>query len=257
MRFPIMKSAKMSESTLLSAGQIKVFYQNTTIYSYPNLASFQKRTLAQKSGAWKLTAWAYERLWRKQSVSMLSLGKFHLENELGQLKGAVSLTGNPNPVICDLTCSTGLYGRFLLEEFPGSTVFFLDYSIQMLHEVIYHKPDQKRSVMVQAFCEDPVFEDSVLDAVVCGGSWNEITQIEKTLTRMFSALKPGGVMFWMGILPASTSIGKFFQKLAAYQGGLHFDESGKIEDAFSLAGFKSIQLKSVQPIFTLTARKPE
>ncbi|MBN8706401.1 MAG: class I SAM-dependent methyltransferase [Bacteroidetes bacterium] len=252
-----MKSAKMIESTLISAGQIKVFYQNSTIYSYPNPVSIQKLTMAQKSGAWKLTAWGYERLWRKQSVSILSLGKFHLENELEQLNAAVLLTESSNPVICDLTCSTGLYGRFLLDKFPESTVYFLDYSIEMLQEVLHHRPDHTRTVLVQAFCEDPVFEDSVLDAVVCGGSWNEITQIEKTLFRMYSALKPGGVMFWMGILPAATSVGRFFQKLAGSKGGLHFDESEKIEAAFGLAGFKSIQIKSVQPIFTLTARKPE
>lgn len=247
----------MNESILLSDGQIKKSHQNRTIFFYPNQDSLQKRTLAQKSGAWKVTAWAYERLWRKQSVSILSLGKFHIENELEQLKAAVSSAGIQSPLICDLTCSTGLYGRFLLDEFPSASVYFLDYSFEMLQEVLHHKPDPSRSVLIQAFCENPVFENSVLDAVVCGGSWNEITKIEETLDRMYSALKPGGVMFWMGILPAATAAGKFFQKLATLQGGLHFDESSKIESAFRSAGFKSIQIKTVQPIFTLIARKPE
>lgn len=247
----------MTKPILNPAGQISYSVRHADFFSYPNSKRFQNRTFAQKSGAWKFTAWAYERLWRKQSVSLLTFGKFHVETELTLLEAAVKSSENTNPVICDLTCSTGLYGRTLLDKIPGSTVFFLDYSLPMLLEVSNRNPHRNRSVLVQAFCEDAVFQNSVLDAVVCGGSWNEITRIDETLDRMFAALKPGCTTFWMGILPAKSGFGKFLQFGARSSGGLHFDEPEKIEHAFRHAGFSEIKLNSVHPVFTLTARKPE
>ncbi|MCA0446510.1 MAG: class I SAM-dependent methyltransferase [Bacteroidetes bacterium] len=257
MRFRISKSVHMNKLILNPVGQTELSVHHTDIYSYPNYKSLQTLTLAQKSGSWKVTAWAYERLWRKQSVSLLTLGKFHIEDELNLLESAVLSSQNPNPVICDLTCSTGLYGRTLLDKISTATVFFLDYSLQMLLEVNQRNLNKDRSVLVQGFCEDAIFQNSVLDAVVCGGSWNEITRTDETLARMFSALKPGGVVFWMGVLPAKSVVGRFLQFGAASSGGLHFDHSEKIEKAFKFAGFSEIEINSVHPVFTLTARKPK
>lgn len=256
MRFHILKSIPMNNHILNPSGQIKISVNQTDIFSYPAYGLHLPLTPAQKSGSWRVTAWLYERFWRLQSVSLLTLGKFNVKKELELLESAVKSVDKPNPVICDLTCSTGLYGRTLLTGNPVATVYFLDYSLPMLLEVSRRNRHKDRSFLVQGFCEDYIFLDSVLDAAVCGGSWNEITQTNETLNRIYSALKPEGIVFWMGILPAKSKPGRLFQTLLSSMGGLHFDSPEKIEDEFKRAGFSEIKISSIQPVFTLTARKP-
>jgi len=214
-------------------------------------------TLAQKSGFWKLTAWGYEKFWRLKSLGLLTGNQLTVSEELRTLSSFLSVLPE-NPAVCDLTCSTGLYGRTVLETVPGSVVYFLDSSPAMLAGTRAALRDEvrDRAILTEAFCEDPVFLPESLNAVVCGGSWNEITAVNETLHQTFLALKPGGLTFWMGILPAVSRSGNLFQKLAVRFGGLRFDPESRIAEQFRLAGFEEIRIQSVAPVFILTAKKP-
>ncbi|MCK6600448.1 MAG: class I SAM-dependent methyltransferase [Bacteroidetes bacterium] len=214
-------------------------------------------TLAQKSGFWKLTAWGYEKFWRLKSLGLLTGNRITVSEELRILSGYLSALPE-NPAVCDLTCSTGLYGRTVLETVPGSRIYFLDASPAMLAGTAksIREGDYGRVILAEAFCEDPVFLPESLDAVICGGSWNEITAVMETVNQTFLSLKPGGLTFWMGILPAVSRFGKLFQRLAVLFGGLRFDPESRISEQFKLAGFEEIRIFSVAPVFILTAKKP-
>ncbi len=211
-------------------------------------------TIAQKSGSWKLTSYLYERIWRLQSLSIMTFGKFSVRNELQLLEEFCSSVP-PDSIICDLTCSTGLYGRFILEKFSESRLYFLDYSETMLLGVEERNKFPDRSCYVQNFAENSSFADNSLDSVVCGGSWNEITKIDETVSSVYASLKPGGKTFWMGILKSEKWLGSLTQKVASTSGGLHFDSAESVQQSFAIQGFRNISLGKYQSIFILTAEK--
>lgn len=247
--------------TTLSINSNQILCQNNHTVSYKNgiinlipLNCNPGLTVAQKSGSWKITSFLYERIWRKQSVSILTNGKFSVREELHLLEEFCS-TLQSDSLICDLTCSTGLYGRFILEKFSGSNLFFLDYSETMLLGTGVRNKFPERSCYVRNFAENCSFADNSLDAVVCGASWNEITKTGETLSSVKTSLKPGGKIFWMGILKSEKMLGSLIQKFASDAGGLHFDTAASVEQRFEDHGFRNIVLAKYQSIFILSAQK--
>ena len=212
-----------------------------------------KLTLAQQSGAWKSTAFLYEKIWRPYSLSILTTGKFSTADELEHLKKFVSVL-KPETVVVDLTCSSGFYGRNISESRPDLTILYCDYSIEML-KAAKKKNRANYDFYISTWAENQNFSNESIDAFVCGGSWNEITETEKTLKVMFQSLKKDGVFFWMGILKSEKIFGKFSQKIAQWLGGLHFDSPHEVETHFRSVGFKNIELKRWKSVFIITGKK--
>lgn len=213
----------------------------------------KKLTMAQQSGSWKITSFLYERIWRPYSLSVITFGKFSVQDEIMELERFLTNIPQHGNVV-DLTCSSGFYGRSINSLRPDLTVYFCDYSVVMLNEA-QQRSNSDQNFFVAAFAEDSMFCSESVDAFFCGGSWNEITEIERTLFEMYRSLKRGGQFFWMGILKSDSLTGRISQKLAHNLGGLHFETKDSVSASFEQTGFHSIEFRNWKSVFIITGKK--
>ncbi|MCH8567001.1 MAG: class I SAM-dependent methyltransferase [Balneolales bacterium] len=192
-------------------------------------------TLAQRTNFIPATASAYEDIWRKRSIGILSGENFSIEDEERLLLSWID--PRPGEIIADIGCSTALYARAMSRKEPQITPIALDFSLPMLREAREKAAKDGVSVyLLQADAENLPFYANTVDKVVCGGSLNEFANPEKALYEMRRVLKPGGKVFMMHLLRSDHFIGKVAQKTSE-TGGIHFwteDESRKL---FSKADF--------------------
>lgn len=140
--------------------------------------------IAQASNFLPLTAALYEPLWRKRSLSIITLGAFSVERELELMLEWIN--PQPNQIILDAACSAGLYARTILKYLEGNhespMVHAVDFSLPFLRKAKhYAKRDKVSPVLIQADVSHLPYQDNVFDAIVCGGSLNEFVNVPKVL----------------------------------------------------------------------------
>jgi SAM-dependent methyltransferase len=191
-----------------------------------------QRSLAQLSNVVPPTPQLYERLWRGRSLSLLSRRPFPLAEELAELTAAI----NPQAgeVIVDVACSEGLYGRTLAAG--GAEVLAVDHSEPFLQRTRKHANDLRVSVTaVRALAQYLPFVDGCADAVVMGGSLNEIGDQPGALAEMGRVCRDGGRWFTMSLVTATKFGGKVAQKLAG-TGGITFPSRERTIEMAEAAG---------------------
>ena len=173
--------------------------------------------LAQSSNFLPLTAALYEPLWRKRSLSLITGGDFDVERELALMIKWLKL--RPGQVVLDAACSAGLYARALLRHESELEVHALDFSLPFLEKAKEYA--QKEAVDVTLVHADVLalpYEDSSFDAVVCGASLNEFTDLARSVAEFSRVLKPGGLMWQMYVSRAEAWYGRLFQSLFRLSG---------------------------------------
>jgi SAM-dependent methyltransferase len=192
------------------------------------------RTLAQLSNVVPPTPQLYERVWRRRSLSLLSPRRFPIDEELGELVDAVRpATGQ---VIVDVACSEGLYARTLAAE--GASVIAVDHSLPFLRRTRQRADALSRRVSpVRALAQHLPVRDASVDAVVMGGSLNEIGDQAAAIAEMGRVLKPGGSWFCMCLLPATRPVGRAAQMLVR-PSGISFPTLDDIEGWCGAAGLE-------------------
>jgi SAM-dependent methyltransferase len=230
---------------------------------------------AQASNFWPLTAALYEPLWRKRSLSIITLGAFTVEREIELMLEWLNV--QPNQVILDAACSAGLYARTLLKHFsdsstktptpihtvgtdhdlflrepkinavrkdkltPTSTVHAVDFSLPFLKKAKqYAERDKVSPILVQADVSNLPYESEVFDALVCGGSLNEFLDVPKVMKEFSRVLKPGGKMWQMYLSRAEEPVGKTLQGLLSLS-GIRFIEPKTFEKQCNEVGLKLIK----------------
>lgn len=173
--------------------------------------------LAQRSNFWRLTAWLYEPLWRRRSVSLLTRGEFSVTRELALM--LQWLRPQPNQLILDAGTSSGLYSRTLLKYQPSLIVHAIDLSLPFLRRAArYAEKDGLNYILLQADACALPYRDGIFDAVVCGGSLNEFLDPQQALNEFGRVLKPGGRMWQMYIRSAGSRSGRLSQALFRLSG---------------------------------------
>ncbi len=191
--------------------------------------------LAQSSNFWPLTAAMYEPLWRKRSLSLLTRGSFSTKRELELM--LAQLKPRPGERILDAATSAGLYARTLLQHQPGLEVHALDFSEAFLKKAqAYAERDGVSPVLVQADVRSLPYRNAVFDALVCGGSLNEFTDLSRTLSEFARVLKPGGRMWQMYLTNAQSLPGRLGQGVLKLS-GLRFIDPEKLEQGAQKVGF--------------------
>lgn len=166
--------------------------------------------LAQTSNFWPLTARLYEPLWRRRSLGLITGGSFSTARELELM--LAWLKPHPGQLVLDAAASAGLYARTLLKHEPGLGVHALDFSLAFLREAQrYAGRDGVTPTLVQADVRALPYRSGVFDALVCGGSLNEFTELPKTLAEFARVLKPGGLMWQMYVTRAEGWPGRIGQ----------------------------------------------
>ena len=172
---------------------------------------------AQASNFLPLTAALYEPLWRKRSLSIITLGEFTVERELELMLEWLNL--QPNQVVLDAACSAGLYARTLLKHDSSLSVHAVDFSLPFLKKAKnYAERDNVSPIFLQADVSNLPYKNQVFDAVVCGGSLNEFLDVPKVMREFARVLKPGGKMWQMYLKRSEEPVGKTFQGLLRLSG---------------------------------------
>jgi SAM-dependent methyltransferase len=194
---------------------------------YRALTQTPRLPLAQTSNFWPLTARLYEPLWRRRSLGLLTRGAFSTEDELELMRRWVS--PRAGEVILDAAASAGLYARTLLRHEPGLTVHALDMSLPFLQQAKrYAERDGVAPTLVHADVRALPYRDAVFDAIVCGGSLNEFTDLPKTLAEFARVLKPQGRLWLMYLARAEGWPGRLIQGMLRPT-GLRFIATATLE----------------------------
>ncbi|MCA9838417.1 MAG: class I SAM-dependent methyltransferase [Trueperaceae bacterium] len=183
--------------------------------------------LAQSSNFLPLTAKLYEPLWRHRSLGILTRGSFSTQRELELM--LEWLEAKANETILDAACSAGLYARTLANYEPTLNLTATDFSLPFLQQAkSYAEQKNVQLELIQADVRELPFEGDSFDAIVCGGSLNEFTDLPTTLAEFARVLKPGGRMWQMYLKEAEGWAGKSLQGLIKLS-GIRFIDPKELE----------------------------
>ncbi len=174
-----------------------------------------------------VTARLYESVWRVRSLGLLAGRAFPVGEELAELAAAVQPALEGGGVVLDVACSEGLYGRHLAHG--GAEVVLIDHSSPFLRRALQRcalEDIGDRVDAVRALAAHLPFSDGSVDAVVMGGSLNEIGDEAAALAEMVRVLRPGGRLFCMSLVPADSGAARLAQLLAG-PNGIRFPTSAR------------------------------
>lgn len=207
-------------------------------------------TLAQLSNLVPLTARVYERYWRVRSLGLLSGRPFPVAEELAELTAAVGDVAGG--LVVDVAASEGLYGRCLAAQ--GADVVMIDHSAPFARRAreraeVEHLAD--RVLPVRARAQRLPVRSGVADAAVMGGSLNEIGDVEGALAEMARVVRPGGRLFTMSLVRATSTPGRLLQA-ALGPSGIVFPTLERTRAAFP-AGVRIVEERLDGVVLRITA----
>jgi SAM-dependent methyltransferase len=181
-------------------------------------------TLAGLSNHLPLLPWSYENVWRPRALTQLSSENFPVEREIKLLNDWLAV--QPRELIIDLGSSTDLYARGVAKSEPNgsaASLVAIDMATGMLKagRTYARREGVKNIAHIRAPAQHLPFVDSSVDALVCGGSFNEFRSTDEALQEARRVCKPGGRLFAMSLLKA-TSLGGQLGQWNARLGGISF-----------------------------------
>lgn len=201
-------------------------------------------SLAQRSGQWPLTASVYDRFWRRRALSLLSGVSFPPDLEIEIVARTVEL--DSVEVLLDNACGNAYYGRALALTMSrrgmGGAVIASDLSLPMLEkalELARAEGVSDRILFVRSDSERMPFASASIDAITCGGSFNEFQRPGAYLAESRRVLRPGGRMSLMCQVRSPHRLTAAFQRLIGRVGGLRFPLHEELIE--SLGGFLSVE----------------
>ncbi|MFH5832966.1 class I SAM-dependent methyltransferase [Halalkalibaculum sp. DA3122] len=209
---------------------------------------------AQSSNHWKVTAAAYEDLWRKRSLSLLTGEEFPIEKEQELL--IEWLNPRPGNLYLDIGCSTALYARLVKKAQPESRVVALDFSSQMLEEArLKAEADQTDLYLLRGDARELPFFGATFDGLMMGGTLNELTDPMKVLYEARRVIRKEGSFFMMHLVKSDAWYVRLLQDSAEF-GGLKFWTVPESNELFERAGF-SVEQQRNRGIVCFTKLQPE
>jgi SAM-dependent methyltransferase len=198
---------------------------------------------AARVNAWRVTARAYEPLWRHRSVGLLTGGAFSTARELATLQAWTS--PRPGTVALDLGCSSGLYARTLAAA--GAQVHALDTSRAFLLEAGRRAAAEGLTLtLVQGDAHALPYRPASFDLVALGATLNELAQPERAVAEIGRVLRPGGRAWFMFVARAGR-LGRPLQSLLGL-GGLRFPEPTDLDAWAATAGLVAIRAERRGPL---------
>ncbi len=187
-----------------------------------------------------LTAWAYERAWRPQALSLLSGEPFSLERELTLITELAGV--ERGGIMIDVACSNGLYARALEQARQrhgvAGWVVGIDYSMAMLREAQQRARRERLSISyIRARAQALPFAPATANALVMGGSLNEIGDIPAALAEWRRLLGSRGRGVLMNLVAAANPVGRLAQQVMS-SGGLQFPDIHELNRLFAAAGLR-------------------
>ncbi len=174
-----------------------------------------QRSLAQLANSVPPEPQLYEAIWRRTAARRFSRGLVDLQRELQELNDAIE--PQPGQVMIDVGCSEGLFARTLAAR--GAVVLAVDHSRSFLRQAQRRARRDAVTVWpVRALAQYLPVADGSVDAVVIGGSLNEIGDRRMALAEARRVLAPGARVFSTSLVVASTPAGRTLQRALTVTG---------------------------------------
>lgn len=204
-----------------------------------DMARYEARpglTIAGWSNHFSPTPQLYERIWRRRALTLMTGESYPVERELNLLHEWMGVQAGETVV--DLGTSTGVYARGVATK--GATIFAVDLAWGMLREAKgYIARDRAKGiVLMRAAAEKLPFEDGSVDAVVVGGSFNEMKSIPTALREAQRVTREGGRMFVMSLSESTKSSVHLLQAFLS-TGGIQFPSVNEFNAMTAGAGWKT------------------
>jgi SAM-dependent methyltransferase/uncharacterized protein YbaR (Trm112 family) len=176
----------------------------------------------------------YERLWRRRALTLMMGEAFPPAREWALMNDWTNV--QPGEYVVDLGTSTGLYARGLAGH--GATILAVDLAWGMLREARRNIKRERRQgiILIRAAAENLPFHDAGIDAVVVGGSLNEMKSADVVLREARRVVRPGGRLFAMSLTQATRRPGAILQALAGLS-GITFPAVTDLNSAAKAAGW--------------------
>jgi ubiquinone/menaquinone biosynthesis C-methylase UbiE len=141
-------------------------------------------------------------------------------------------------VIVDVACSEGLYARHLARS--GATAIAVDHALPFLRAVRRRAAaDGVRVIAVQAPAQRLPLAAGAVDAVVIGGSLNEVGDRAAAVDELARVTRSDGTAFSMSLTTATAPLGKLLQALLR-PSGIAFPSAADTEALFAGRGFSVV-----------------
>ena len=151
------------------------------------------------------------------------------------------LDPQPGQVVLDAACSAGLYARTLWHYEDRLELHAVDFSLPFLKKAReYAEKEEVSLTLVQADVRRLPYRDSSFDAIVCGASLNEFTDLPQTLSEFSRVLKPGGLMWQMYISKSEAWTGQLLQSLFRLS-GIRFVDANRLEAEAQEVGMRLLK----------------
>jgi ubiquinone/menaquinone biosynthesis C-methylase UbiE len=199
-------------------------------------------SMAQSTNHWRITAEAYESLWRKRSVGFFSGEDFTLQDEAALLGDWLKPCSGE--IFLDLGCSTAFYARSIKESWPDASVVALDFSRPMLEKAREEAVKEGRDMyLVRADARNLPFYAGTFDGIASGGTLNELTDPIKVLYECRRVIKNNGRFFIMYLLKAESWYGRLLQQGSGI-GGIQYWTEDESAEMFRRVGFNITALET-------------
>ncbi len=209
------------------------------------------RTLAQITNVAPLVPEIYEAVWRQRSLGLLSGRPFPVSDEIDEMLEAVGDVHGAT--IVDVGCSEGLYARHLAEA--GARVIAVDHSRAFLRRVLHRCAMSGVQVAaVRALAQHLPVVDGHADAVVIGGSLNEIGDRRAALAEAARVLRPGGRLFVMSLTKAGSRVGRILQGVVS-PSGISFPGVDQTMAEIETTGLKIVDHRHDRVVARVTAER--
>ncbi len=210
------------------------------------------RTAAQLTNVSFLVPGAYEALWRRRSLGLLSGRPFPVREEIAEMRAAIG--DAEGALVVDVGCSEGLYARHLARV--GANVIAIDHSRAFLRRLLHRAAISGVHVAaVRALAQHLPVIDGHADAVVIGGSLNEIGDRAGALAEAARVLRPGGRLFVMSVTRADSAAGRVLQQ-STRLAGIAFPTRAETLAGIEAAGFSIIDHRDDRVVARITAERP-
>jgi len=198
---------------------------------------------AARVNGWRLTATAYEPLWRHRSLGLMTRGAFTTARELAQLRSwTAPVTGLD---VLDVGCSAGLYARTLAAD--GARVHALDASRAFLVEAGRLAAGEGVALtLAWGDAHALPYRDGAFDRVVVGATLNELAEPARAVAEVARVLREGGRAWFMYATRAGP-LGRPLQALLGL-GGLRFPDPAELDAWAAAAGLVPIRSDRRGPV---------
>ena len=209
-------------------------------------ATLPAARLVDHVNAWRPVAVAYDPLWRRRSVGLLTGGGFDGARERDAMADWIARTGDG--IVLDVGCGSGYALRALHAERPDARLHGVDRSSAFLATAARRLTrDGIETTLVLGDATDLAYDDATFDGAVFAGTPNEVPDRGAALRELARVLRPGGRLWIMASVRGTSVLARALAKVLGWT-GLDLPAPDDLVDEVLAAGFSAARIEHRPPL---------